>query len=167
MPNRKATQHAFLGPLFQVDSGATSHMVSNPDLFIALQRSMTTKTEYSDGRKLPVKGKGDVTIHALLPDNAVVPLKLIDVLYVTQLDGNLLLVKCATQKGCKVTFESNTCYTERNEKLLAGAKCTQGLYQPTLYNGDSGNTAKSAVVCKNKICVSLWHRQLGQKYRFH
>jgi predicted aspartyl protease len=83
-----------------IDSGCTSHMTYDKELFKRLDRTAISKVRIGNGAYLTVKGKRTVAIK----DNT--SLKLIsDVLYVPEINQNLLSVGQLLEKGYKVLFE--------------------------------------------------------------
>jgi predicted aspartyl protease len=83
-----------------IDSGCTSHMTYDKELFKRLDRTVISKVRIGNGAYLTVKGKRTVAIK----DNT--GLKLIsDVLYVPEINQNLLSVGQLLEKGYKVLFE--------------------------------------------------------------
>ncbi|RVW70340.1 Retrovirus-related Pol polyprotein from transposon RE1 [Vitis vinifera] len=87
-----------------VDSGCTNHMTNNQDLFRELDRTTISKVRIGNGEYIPVKGKGTVAIESQTG------LKLIyDVLFVPDIDQNLLSVGQLVEKEFKVYFEDRNC----------------------------------------------------------
>nr|CAN68520.1 hypothetical protein VITISV_011970 [Vitis vinifera] len=87
-----------------VDSGCTNHMTNNQDLFRELDRTIISKVRIGNGEYIPVKGKGTVAIESQTG------LKLIyDVLFVPDIDQNLLSVGQLVEKEFKVYFEDRNC----------------------------------------------------------
>ncbi|KAL6325171.1 hypothetical protein AAG906_023016 [Vitis piasezkii] len=87
-----------------VDSGCTNHMTNNQDLFRELDRTAISKVRIGNSEYIPVKGKGTVAIESQTS------LKLIyDVLFVSDIDQNLLSVGQLVEKEFKVYFEDRNC----------------------------------------------------------
>ncbi|KAJ8634468.1 hypothetical protein MRB53_008735 [Persea americana] len=87
-----------------IDSGCTSHMTYNQELFKELDKTAISKVKIGNGAYLAVKGKGTVAIEGHTG------LKLIsNVLYVPNINQNLLSVGQLLEKGYKVLFEDNYC----------------------------------------------------------
>ncbi|XP_057451592.1 uncharacterized protein LOC130743382 [Lotus japonicus] len=106
-----------------IDSGCTNHMTNDEKLFIELDKSIVSKVKVGNGDFISVKGKGTVVIESLTG------LKYIpDVLYVPDIDQNLLSVAQLVEKGFKVIFEDNTCVIKDAKgsdifKVKMKAKC--------------------------------------------
>ena len=87
-----------------IDSGYTNHMTYDQRLFKELNKTITSKVRIGNGAYLAVKGKGTVAIEGHTG------LKLIfNVLYVPEINQNLLSVGQLLEKGYKVLFEDNHC----------------------------------------------------------
>jgi len=83
-----------------IDSGCTNHMTNNKELFKKLDRTAISKVKIGNDDYIAVKGKRIVVI------NSLSGLKYIsDVLYVSDIDHNLLSVGQLMEKGFKVIFE--------------------------------------------------------------
>ncbi|GAV57823.1 hypothetical protein CFOL_v3_01359 [Cephalotus follicularis] len=87
-----------------IDSGCTSHMTYDQELFRELDKAAISKVRIGNGAYLTVKGKGTVAIEGHTG------LKLIsNVLYVPEINQNLLSVGQLLEKGYRVLFEDNHC----------------------------------------------------------
>jgi predicted aspartyl protease len=83
-----------------IDSGCSNHMTNNQELFKKLDKTVIYKVKIENGDYIVVKGKLIVAI------NSLSGLKCIsDVLYVPDIDQNLLSVGQLLEKGFKVIFE--------------------------------------------------------------
>ena len=83
-----------------IDSGCTNHMTYDRELFKDLDETTISKVRIGNGALIEVKGKGTVAIESLSG------LKLIsDVLYVPEINRNLLSVTQLLEKGYEVLFE--------------------------------------------------------------
>ncbi|XP_048140232.1 uncharacterized protein LOC125316265 [Rhodamnia argentea] len=87
-----------------VDSGCTNHMTSDEKLFIDLDKSLKSRVRIGNGEYLEVKGKGTVAIESCEGTKLVS-----DVMYVHEIDRNLLSVGQLVEKGFKVIFEEGKC----------------------------------------------------------
>ncbi|RVW63016.1 hypothetical protein CK203_062909 [Vitis vinifera] len=87
-----------------IDSGCTNHMTYDKGLFKKLDKTVPSKVRIGNGVYLVVKGKGTVAIEGHTG------LKLIfNVLYVPEINQNMLSVGQLLEKGYKVLFEDNHC----------------------------------------------------------
>ncbi|XP_017416388.1 uncharacterized protein LOC108327168 [Vigna angularis] len=83
-----------------IDSGCTNHMTYNKELFKDLDATYNTNVRIGNGAKIVVKDKGTIVIEGCTG------LKLIiDVLYVPEIDQNLLSVGQLLEKGYKIDEE--------------------------------------------------------------
>ena len=79
-------------------------MTNNQDLFREFDRTTISKVRIGNGEYIPVKGKRTVAI------KSQTGLKLIyDVLFVPDINQNLLNVGQLVEKGFKVYFEDRNC----------------------------------------------------------
>jgi hypothetical protein len=84
-------------------------MTNNQDLFKELDRTTISKVKIGNGDYIDVKGKGIVVL------NSLSGLKYIsDVLYVPDIDQNLLSVGQLMEKGFKLRFEDQWCLIKDN-----------------------------------------------------
>jgi len=93
-----------------IDSGYINHMTHDRKLFTELDRNISSKVKIGNGTHLKVEGKGTVAIET--HSN----FKLIsDVLYVPEINQNLLSVSQLLDRGYKVLFEDISCVIEDTE----------------------------------------------------
>jgi len=135
-----------------VDSGATSHMTNNRNLFTTFQSCDGENVCVGDGHTLTVEGKGKVNISFKLKNNNVQKLQLNDVLYIPEISYNLLSISKSTEKGIKTNFaENECCFMNFENKVIAIAKKENNLY-------------KLCNIVDEKTYVTsneTWHRRLG------
>ena len=87
-----------------IDSGCTRHMSNDKSIFKELDESYISKVRIGNGDCIDVKGKGDVVI------NTSSGIKIInDVLYVPEINQNLLSVGQLLEKGFSVNFKEKAC----------------------------------------------------------
>jgi len=87
-----------------IDSGCTNHMTHDKELFKDLKPTGVTKVRIGHGGYIPAKGMGTITIETQSGTKAI-----FDVLYVPDLDQNLLSVGQLLEKGFKLYFEDKHC----------------------------------------------------------
>ena len=87
-----------------IDSGCTNHMTHNKDLFRELSNANSTKVRVGNGKYIVVKGKGTIAISTYSGTKLIS-----DVLYVPEIDQNLLSVGQLLERGYKVLFENESC----------------------------------------------------------
>jgi len=90
--------------LWLIDSGCTNHMTNDQKLFKELDKTIVSKVKIGNGDFISVKGKETIAIESLKGLKHIS-----DVLYVPDIDQNLLNVAQLVEKGFKVIFEDNWC----------------------------------------------------------
>ena len=107
--DQEEEDHLFVGTCFSsevsnenwlIDSGCTNHVTYNKGLFKELNKTITTKVRVGNGAFIIVLGKGTVAIPTCLGTKL-----LHDVLYVWDINQNLLSVGQLIEKGNKVVVE--------------------------------------------------------------
>ncbi|XP_020263298.1 uncharacterized protein LOC109839281 [Asparagus officinalis] len=88
------------GQIWLIDSGCTNHMTSDKKLFRNLDKSIKSRVRIRNGEYLAVEGRGTMAM------KSCPGIKLIfDVMYIPEIDQNLLSVGQLVGNGFKVTFE--------------------------------------------------------------
>jgi len=87
-----------------IDSGCTNHMTYDKKLFKKLKPSKISKVKIGHGGHISVKGIGTIAVATHSGTKTIT-----DVLYVPNIDQNLLSVGQLLQKGFQVFFEDNHC----------------------------------------------------------
>ena len=134
-----------------IDSGWTNHMTNDMKLFKDLDKTIVSKVKIGNGDFISVKGKGTVSIESLTG------LKYIsDVLYVPDIDQNLLSVAQLVEKGFKVIFEENWCLIkDAKGKDVFRVKMRAKSYALNLME------EKQIAFSSMTTNVELWHKSLG------
>lgn len=145
-----------------VDSGASSHMSTNEQYFVTLEEPRSDTPRFvtvADGKRALVKGIGSCKIKCYGKNDETKEILLSEVLFVPELDMNLVSVGSLVQKGAGVTFDENGCTIKRGERIAAVAPRRNGLYHLRLIE------RVNAVVeqCQLKDCIHEWHRKLGHR----
>ena len=139
-----------------IDSGATQHMSYERE---ALTDYVTFKqpsvVNLGDNRSILAYGKGTYHLKAILDDH-VQNISLRNVLYLPELDKNLLSVYAMIKLGATVMFEGNKCKISRNSKLLAVGDIQGKLYKLRIGH-EHVNIAKDA----SNSSLHLWHCRFG------
>ncbi|KAG8499415.1 hypothetical protein CXB51_005894 [Gossypium anomalum] len=134
-----------------VDSGCTHHMAADESLFRDLDRSYVSKIRIGNGDLIQARGKGNVVINTS-SGNKVIS----DVLFVPDIDQNLLSVGQLVEKGYSLVFENGACVVKDTygQELISVAmtdKCFMlniNQLEKKAYTSLADNTG-------------LWHRRLG------
>ncbi|KAJ8641623.1 hypothetical protein MRB53_018317 [Persea americana] len=134
-----------------IDSGCTSHMTYNQELFKELDKTAISKVKFGNGAYLAVKGKGTVAIEGHTG------LKLIsNVLYVPEINQNLLSVGQLLEKGYKVFFEDNHCLiTDAQGREVFKVQMEGKSFVLNLMEEEQ------VAVHKEDSTTMLWHQRLG------
>ncbi|KAH0633032.1 hypothetical protein KY284_035818 [Solanum tuberosum] len=132
-------------------SGCTNHMTSDQELFKDLDRSFISKVKIGNREYLDAKGRGTVAIESLTGFKLIV-----DVLFVPDLDQNLLSVGQLLENGLKVLFEEKACVIkDADNKEMFKVKIRGKSF--ALYLLDE----EQAAVIKLENNSELWHKRLG------
>nr|KYP41593.1 Putative transposon Ty5-1 protein YCL075W family [Cajanus cajan] len=133
-----------------IDSGCTNHMMNDQMLFKELDKTIVSKVKIGNGDFISVKGKGTVTIESLTG------LKHISyVLYVPDIDQNLLSVAQLVEKGFKVIFEDKWC-------LIKDAEGRDVLKVKMRAKSYALNLMEEEQIAFPSTCnsIELWHKRL-------
>lgn len=87
-----------------VDSGATCHIANDKKAFVTLNKIEHHLT-VADGRQVHVKGKGTCRIELVNENGDKKTALITDVLYIPEIEGNLLSVKKMIDKKLRGTFQ--------------------------------------------------------------
>ena len=134
-----------------IDSGCTNHMTHNKDLFRELSNANSSKVRVGNGTYIAVKGKGTVAITTFSGTKFIS-----DVLYVPEIDQNLLSVAQLIEKGNKVVFEDKVCLikdADGKDIFRVKMKGKSFVLNPL-------EEEQNAFPIKENI-TELWHKRLG------
>lgn len=87
-----------------IDSGCTNHMTNDQELFKELDQTIISKVKIGNVEFILAKGKGTVAKESLIGLKYIT-----DVLYVPNIDQNLLSIGQLIEKGFEVIFEDKWC----------------------------------------------------------
>eukprot|EP00794_Sanderia_malayensis_P002818 gene2818-3255_t len=139
-----------------IDSGATQHMTFNKTMlknYVKFQNPFVVNL--GDNRTILAYGKGSCHIISDLGMDTQ-RIFLNDVLYLPDLEKNLLSVRAMTNLDALVEFAGDECKISRNGKLLAIGQLVGKLYFLKLASDIHVNLAKNSISEKQ-----LWHNRLG------
>lgn len=140
-----------------IDSGATSYMTPNRK-FLEKFTELNDVVKLANGKTTYVKGIGSGIVNCIGKNGQITPVKFENVLYVPDLDGNLLSVKKLLEKGYKVNFERQQCAITKAGELVAQGDMHDGLFR--LKQCHMANLVQPAHTDK---CQHTWHRKLGHR----
>lgn len=147
-----------------IDSGATSHMVNNKDFFKEFHRNTNGNVRLANGQKAEIKGTGSGVVKFVNGANKDINIKIDNVLFVPNLEVNLLSVRKLTAKGFKVLFKDNVCDIVEGQKVRATAKQVAGLYELQTVPVQADNKACIAIKGGHSTqCQHMWHRRFGHR----
>ncbi|UYV64026.1 hypothetical protein LAZ67_2006351 [Cordylochernes scorpioides] len=137
-----------------LDSGATEHMTSNK-LKMTNTKSISTSVEMANNGKIKVSEMGDVTIK-LGHEYGGEILFLENVLYVPELDGNILSVGRIEERGNKVLFQNGkaSVFGSNGELILKSNR-----------RGRIYTVEELKMVKVKSPSADIWHRRLGHIYK--
>jgi transposase InsO family protein len=147
--------------LWLLDTGASNHMTARRDLLSDFQSVSTGAVTVANGDKLPVVGKGNLRFRFPVQGGFRIG-TLSDVLYIPQIQRNLISGPCMDKKGYLIKFQGGKCNVclPSGEELLSGGLTDQGLYQMNISPKDESSLHVN-VVFSNSEQYSLWHRRMG------
>ena len=133
-----------------IDNGCTNHMTNNKELFRDLRQTNITKVRIGNGDYISVKGKGTIEI-ASCSGIKLIP----DVLFVPEIDQNLLSVGQLIEKGFKVAFEEKYCLI----KDAAGQDIFKVKMKGKSFTLNPLEEKQAAFPLKENI-TEIWHKRL-------
>ena len=139
-----------------VDSGATSHMTSNRNVFADLKMHEGYVT-VADGRKLMISGIGTVELK-LGASKEIESVTLRDVLCVPGLGVNLISVRKLAEKKMSVRFDYNFAYIRFKSDEGKFAELKNGHYR---VGGEE--ICMQADEDEKFLCVHQWHVRLAHR----
>lgn len=145
-----------------VDSGASSHMCANREYFVSVEDPRGGTPSFvtvADGKKAAVKGVGNCQINCYGRGGEEKQIVLTGVLYVPDLDMNLVSVGKLVQKGAAVDFNEHGCTIAKDKRIAAVASRSNGLYHLRMVECVGAVNEH----CDAKSCLHDWHRKLGHR----
>ena len=134
-----------------IDTGCTNHMTHDKELFMELKPSKILDVKIGHGSYILVKGIGTIAIATHSGTKTI-----FDLLYVPDLDQNLLSVSQLLEKGLKVFFKDNY--------YLIKDAIGQDLFKVKMrgksFSLDSTQEEQIAFLAKENV-AELWHKRLG------
>ncbi|KAG8488895.1 hypothetical protein CXB51_016920 [Gossypium anomalum] len=137
--------------MWLIDSGCTHHMASNRSMFKELDTIFVTKVRIGNGELIEVKGKGKAVIGTKSGNKTISK-----VLYVPDIDQNLLSVGQLLEKGYSFIFEGKVCVIK---DAVDQALVTVVMSDRSFTLDVNQLEPKTHVAQADKS--SLWHRRLG------
>uniref|UniRef100_A0A5S6QHE6 GAG-pre-integrase domain-containing protein n=1 Tax=Trichuris muris TaxID=70415 RepID=A0A5S6QHE6_TRIMR len=138
-----------------VDSGSSSHMSSSKSFFISM-RAYKQEVLHAKGAAVHASGIGEGWLHCRLLRGRVQDVLLKNVLYVPEIQENLLSVKRMTEHGFQVTFRDIKCKVVQGTRAIALATQNGNIYK-------LNRVKESARMVTDAISMHRWHRRLGHR----
>lgn len=138
-----------------MDSGATSHMSACGELFTEMDQTFKGEVTVANGSQIRVMGRGKIDIIV-----SGLKVTLSDVLWVPDLDANLISVHKLEKKGFIVQFKNNKCYL-----LRGGDEMKIAQYDGKLYRLCENEKCFAATDIDEEVerCIHDWHRRLAHR----
>lgn len=138
-----------------IDSGATSHMCNNRDMFESFEATKNKEVKLANDEKLNATGVGDINL-IFISSGKRYTFKFMNVTYVPELCANLLSVKRLTQNGLNIVFKGESCYLSNGDEMFELAKLQNGMYL-----ANTEETIERVNMVKEDSLGFEWHRKLG------
>lgn len=167
--NKKTTEFALFTCLnetiediteWHLDSACTSHMTNNIQMIVNKEECQKEIVTAEKERSIHAVCEGDILVSP--ENNKRMKLKLENVLYVPDLNGNLLSVSSIVEKGNKVNFDKNGVKIYSNDgTLLCKGKIQDGLFTINLKPREIISLNDTYCFKTSVNSVDLWHKRLG------
>ncbi|KAG8491216.1 hypothetical protein CXB51_014346 [Gossypium anomalum] len=134
-----------------VDSGCSHHMAADVSMFKELDRSFSSRIRIGNGSLIEARGKGDVLISSSSGNKLISA-----VLYVPDIDQNLLSVGQLVEKGYSLIFKNGSCVI----KDFLGQETAIVPMADKCFMLDVSQLEKKAYSSQTES-AGLWHKRLG------
>jgi hypothetical protein len=138
-----------------LDSGCSNHMTSEKEIFVDIDTSFNSKVKMGNGAVVEVKGKGSAGVETKRGLKEIH-----DILFVPELDQNLLSIGQLMEHGYVLHFEGRSCtvYDEGKEKLVvAEVKMAPNRSSPLTFKCKKDVALKASILDESW----LWNKRLG------
>ena len=153
--SRENSTSTVLGALY-VDSGDTSHMTNDRSFFVSFDESKKDKITVANGQQESSAGIEDGFLYCKVSETVnKVPVK--NILFVLNLESNLLSVKQLTKQDNTVAFEKDNCIITRADDTIAKGEIRNNLYRLECERANIANHEQ------HKSCIHLWHHRLEHR----
>ena len=134
-----------------VDSGFTNHMTHDKELFKELKSTKSKKVRIGNGEYIALKGKGTIAIASCSGTKLIT-----NILYVPDIDQNLLSVGQLIEKGFKVIFMEKAYVIED----ATGQKMFEVKMAGRSFSLNPMQEEQSAFLTKESLS-KVWHNRVG------
>ena len=132
-------------------------MTNNKTFFKQLYPCNDKQVILANGKSINVKGHGEGILECIV-EGIVNKILVKDVLYIPELENNLISVQKLTNQGFIVDFIKDKCTISKENKIFAVAKMESSLYK--LQCVEKANLAWDG---NSRACIHGWHRRLGHR----
>lgn len=144
-----------------IDSGASSHMTPKKNLFSEINTNHRSDVIVANGQVVESKGIGNVYINVKAGTNGFTTLKLSNVLWVPDLDGNLFSVRKFANEGNTIKFDHECVYLERGDETQKIGTMKRNHYQ--LNEKEFCMKINDKAAEEDSACVHQWHRRMAHR----
>lgn len=144
---------------FCIDSGASSHLCNQLDLFEDFTDVDSRKVFLADGNSVEILGKGTINIKVYPKNSPSLDVTIHEVLYVPELEENLISVKKLNEKGLDVLFSGGDCYIVGGKQRSLVAEFSNGMFRLLTHSLEHVNSVSE----KKVRCVHQWHKILAHR----
>jgi hypothetical protein len=143
-----------------LDSGATSHIVSNKELFMQyIPFTIPASLQMGNNSTAQIAGFGDIPISFQI-GNLIQPATLHNVLHIPAISSNLILTSRLDNLGASVLTKNGVMTVSKDNQVIMEAELKGSLYMVKLA-GDEVQSVHTAMAAKEGASPDLWHQCLS------
>lgn len=144
---------------FCIDSGASSHLCNQLGLFNNYTEVDSREVFLADGNSVVILGKGSVDLKIYPKNSSPMNVTIHDVLYVPDLEENLISVRRLNEKGLDVLFSGGNCFLVKGKQRSLIAEFSHGMFRILTQPPDK----VSSVSDERARCIHQWHKILAHR----
>lgn len=143
-----------------IDSGASAHMCNDESFFRSLKHFAGGFITLADGKRTQIQGEGSGVVYGVNGEGHVQKIDVNEVKFVPAHSTNLISVSKLSQKGFKVSFDTDGCdIVDVGGTIVATGGRHGGLCYLRI-----AETSMAATEGHHKVnCQHQWHRRLGHR----